>query len=89
MKKKNHFISSQDFVHNNLLILFSNVLCNCKASNNDGNKWLLLDVNPKTWFLHIQKIPKAQKLKKISQKKFLSDLVLKLLILFVQCKLMF
>ena len=48
---------------------------------NDVNKWLLLDVYPKTRFLDLQKIPKVPKLKKmVSIINFLSDLVLKLLI---------
>ena len=42
-----------------LLILFYNVLCYRKALNNDGNKWLLLGVSPKTRFLDVQKIQKA------------------------------
>ena len=82
------FLSFQDFLYNSLLILFNNVLLYCKAINNDGNKCLLSDVNPKTMFLVIQKIPKAQNLK-ILPKKYLSDLVIKLLILFVYRKIFF
>ena len=41
--------------------MFNNVLCYCRAINNDGNKWLLLNVNPKTRFLDVHKIPKAPK----------------------------
>ena len=52
------------FWHNHLLILFNNILCYCKALNNDGKKWLLLDVNPKTRFLDLQKIQKASKIQK-------------------------
>ena len=32
------------FFYKKMLILFHNVLCNCKAFNNNGNKWILLDV---------------------------------------------
>ena len=43
---KNLFLSFQDFLHNNLLMLFNNVLCYCKGFNNYSNKRLLIDVNP-------------------------------------------
>ena len=47
---KNTILIISRFLHNNLLILF--------------NEWLLLDVNPKTRFLDVHKISKAQKFKK-------------------------
>ena len=67
MKNKFYYIS-QDLLHNNLLVLFNNVFCYYKEINNDGNKWLLLDVSPKTMFLDVQWIPKAPKLKKCLKK---------------------
>ena len=76
----NHdFFSFQDFLHKHLLILFNYVLCYCKAVNINGNKWLLLDVNPKTRFVGIQKILKALKLKKkcFSNYFLFSSLVIK------------
>ena len=51
-----------------MLILFNNVLCYCKALNDNGNKLLLLDVNAKTRFLGIQKDLKIAKMS--SKKKF-------------------
>ena len=62
-------------------ILFNNVLCYCKAFNDNGNKLLLLDVNAKTRFLGIQKDLKIAKMS--SKKKILSDLVTKILIDFI------
>ena len=57
------------------MILFNNILCYCKALNNDGNKLLLLDVNPKLGFSHTTN-SKGQKISKnIFKKNFLSDLV--------------
>ena len=47
------------------------------------NKLLLLDVNLKHRFLDVHTLPKALKLTKCFQKKILSDLVIKLLILLV------
>ena len=70
-----------------LLILINNVLCYCKAINNDGNEWLLLDVNPKTKFSDMQKSSKGPK-KNFFQKNLPSDLVIKLLILFVILKIL-
>ena len=62
MLSKNTFgIISKKKSHNKLLI--------CKALNNDGNEWLLLDVNPKTKFLDVKKFPKATKIKECLQKK--------------------
>ena len=46
------------------------VLCYCKALNNNGIKWVLLDVNPETRFLVVQKILKAP-----PKKKHLLDLI--------------
>ena len=67
------------FLHNNFLILCNKVLWYCKSLSNDGNEWLLLDVNPKTKILG----SKAPKLLKKFSKSFLNDLVINLLILFV------
>ena len=53
LHNKNTFLMISRFLHNNLLILFNDVLCNSKALNNDGNKWLFLNVNPKTRFLDV------------------------------------
>ena len=64
------FLLLHNFLHNNLLILFINALCYCKALNNDGNKWLLIDVNPKIRLLDVQKIPKAQKFQPCLSTKF-------------------
>ena len=58
-------------------------MINWKASYDEGNKWLLLDVNPKTSFLEVPKIPNA------TTKKILSDLVIKLLITLVIKKIFF
>ena len=52
---KRTFVSFHDFGYTNLLILFNNVMYNCKAKNNNGNEWLLLDVNPTTMFLDVKK----------------------------------
>ena len=68
---KIHFVSFRDFLYNNLMIRFNIVLCYCKELNNDRNKLLLLDENPKTRILEIQKNPNALKLQKCLQKKFL------------------
>ena len=70
---KIHFVSFQDFWHNHLRILLYNVLCYRKALNNNSNKWLLLGISPKSRFLNVQKIPKAQKLKKKMSSKKLSE----------------
>ena len=78
---KINFVLFQEFLHNNMLILFNNVLCYCKAFNDNGNKLLLLDVNAKTRFLGIQKDLKIAKMS--SKKKILSDLVTKILIDFI------
>ena len=51
------------------MIRFNIVLCYCKELNNDRNKLLLLDENPKTRILEIQKNPNALKLQKKSSKK--------------------
>ena len=76
--QKNYRFNILRFFYNNLLLLINHILCHCKAINNHGNKWLLLDVNPKTRFLEVKKILKALKLKK----KMFFDLVIKLLIIF-------
>ena len=49
------FLSFQDICYNNSLILWNNVLSYYKALNNDGNKGLLLDVNPKPFFFTFKK----------------------------------
>ena len=61
---KMQFWSLQDILLNILLILFNNVLYKCKALKDEGNEWLLLDVNPETMFLQVQKMPKATKIRK-------------------------
>ena len=43
---------------------YNNVLCGRKTLNNNSNEWLLLDVNPKTRFLGVQKLSRAPKLEK-------------------------
>ena len=50
-------------------MLFNNVLCCCKAINNNGNKWLIFDANPKTEFLDVQQILKLPKLNECLKKK--------------------
>ena len=57
---KKPFCIISRFLHNNLLILFYKVGCYWKAISNDGNKWILLDVNPNTRFLDLQKIPESE-----------------------------
>ena len=42
---------------------------NCEAYNNNGNKWLLFDVNKKKGFLDVQKTPKAPHPKKNPKEK--------------------
>ena len=70
----------------------------CKALNNDDDKWLLLDVNPKTNFLDVQQIRKAQKieikflLKKIPEwfcYKTIDFICYSKLFLINQCKMIF
>ena len=63
------FLLFQDFSYNNLLILFNIDLCDCKAFKETGNKWIILDVNPKTGFWEVQKFPKATKIKIYVSKK--------------------
>ena len=53
---------------NNLLMLFNIVMWHCRASSNEGNKWLLFDVNPKTVFLEVNKFQKPQNNKTFSIK---------------------
>ena len=79
------FLSVKDCLHNNLLILINNVLCNSKALNNNGNKWFLLDVNKKNKVSRRIKNSKGPNIKKekMSSKKILSDVVIKLLIFLV------
>ena len=66
-----------------MLILFINALCYCKALNNDGKKWLLLDVNPKIRLLDVQKFQRPTNFKHVFQQNLLSNLVIELLIFFV------
>ena len=68
---KTFLLSFQDFLHNNLMILFQNVLCYCKALNNNSNKLLLLGANPKTRFLDIQQISHTLPQNKGLEKKIL------------------
>ena len=84
-------LSFENFSNNNLLILFNNVFCDNKALNNDGNKWFLLDVNPKARFLDLQKSKGSKIIKKnVFQKIYLNDLVMNLFFLMIyQCKLVF
>ena len=64
---KIHFLSFHDILLKNLLMFFNYVLYFCKTSYNEGNKWLLLDVNPKTKFFELQKKSKATKITKCQQ----------------------
>ena len=47
------------------------MFCCCKAINNDGNKRLLLDVNPKTMFSDMQQSPKVIIRKKKKKKSLM------------------
>ena len=83
MLTKIHLLSFQDFLYDNLLILINNGLVYCSSFKETGNKWLWIYVNRKTRFSEVQQIPKAKQIKKNLPKIFLSDIVKKLLILFV------
>ena len=51
------------------------IFCACKEFLEMGNEWLLFDINPKTRFSEMQKIPKVTKIKINVLKIFLSDLL--------------
>ena len=57
---KNAFALFEVFFYKKMLILFHNVLCNCKAFNNNGNKWLLLHLIKKKQLLDVQKFQRPQ-----------------------------
>ena len=61
---KKYCLSFQDFSFNNLPIL-----CYCKARNNHGDEWLLLDEHPRNRF-YMLKNSKGQTKQKIFQKQY-------------------